>query len=148
MNNYLFDCYSGWLTKFSSLTFIRVHFRGEFRWPNEALYEDEDGTLSGLNHSLLLVPNIINNESSCVVTENFNNAIVCPLSTGPWIRFSFSSWSGMPNLLIITNRNNLSMSINACPLVYSSYTSFTMILQVNQTYELSFSGNIVCYQVS
>ncbi|CAF5046101.1 unnamed protein product, partial [Rotaria socialis] len=38
----------GWLTKFSQLSFINVQNRGNFRWPYDGLYQDEDGTLSGV----------------------------------------------------------------------------------------------------
>ncbi|CAF3424464.1 unnamed protein product [Rotaria sp. Silwood1] len=84
----------GWLTKFSQLSFTNVANRGNFRWPYDGLYQDEDGSLSNVSGTIILAPDgLWNTSNACRPTPNFINAITCPLSLGTWIRFAFNKAS-------------------------------------------------------
>ena len=89
---------SGWVTRFSQLSFSNVVNRGKFRWAYDGLYVDEDGTLANSPNSVILPPDgLWNGSSSCSVTPNFINAITCPGSLGTWIRFALNGANLSPN---------------------------------------------------
>lgn len=79
----------GWLTKFSHLSFIGVNLRGKFRWPYDGVYEDNDGTITGQNQSMIVISpdGLTNASSACTLAPYFENAIQCPLSDGRFVRF-------------------------------------------------------------
>ena len=89
---------SGWVTRFSQLSFSNVVNRGKFRWVYDGLYVDEDGTLANSPGSVILPPDgLWNGSSPCSVTPNFINAITCPGSLGTWIRFALNGANLSPN---------------------------------------------------
>ena len=93
LNKMLFY-FQGWLTKFSQLSFTNVTNRGHFRWVYDGIYKDEDGTLSNLSNSfILLADGLWNTSNQCTRTANFVNAITCPSTLGSWIRFAFNQAS-------------------------------------------------------
>lgn len=108
---------SGWLTKFSQLSFNNVARRGKFRWAYDGLYQDEDGSLGGTANTILVAPDALwNTSSSCSVTPNFVNSITCPVSLGTWIRFAF---------------NNANLGRNGEVLnVYDSFNRHTVVLNL------------------
>ncbi|CAF3637436.1 unnamed protein product [Rotaria sp. Silwood1] len=88
----------GWLTKFSQLSFTNVQNRGNFRWQYDGIYQDEDGTLSGVVGGMVIAPDALwNTSTACTRTPNFLNAMTCPSSLGGWIRFAFNKANLGPN---------------------------------------------------
>lgn len=89
-----FASITGWVTRFSQLSFSNVLNRGNFRWAYDGLYVDEDGTLANSPGSVILPPDgLWNGSSACSVTPNFVNAITCPGSLGTWTRFALNEAS-------------------------------------------------------
>ncbi|CAF4924811.1 unnamed protein product, partial [Rotaria socialis] len=74
------------------LSFINVQNRGNFRWPYDGLYQDEDGTLSGVVGGIVLSPGgLWSTSTTCTQTPNFLNAKTCPSSVGRWVRYAFNN---------------------------------------------------------
>lgn len=135
----------GWLTKFSNISFVNVLVRGKFRWTYDALYYDEDGSLSGQPDSVIMAPDGLTNTSlTCTPTANFENAIQCPLSQGAWLRFSFREILERPlGRLFIYNYDNSSTIIPWLPQQLTYPNGYLTVLTANQTYTLRFETSIV-----
>lgn len=66
--------------------------RGNFRWPYDGLYQDEDGSLANVAGGVIISPDgLWNTSTACTKTPNFLNAVTCPSSLGNWIRFAFNN---------------------------------------------------------
>lgn len=64
--------------------------RGKLRWPYDAIYHDEDGSLSNISNSMILSPdNLVNSLNACTIIPNIQAAVSCPVTLGNWIRFAF-----------------------------------------------------------
>ena len=141
---FLFCNNLGWLTKFVDVSFINVALRGRFRWPYDGLYEDTDGTLTGQNQSVVLMaPDGLNNASSaCTSSPYFENAIQCPPSEGPWVRVGISdyTYSFGHEPLSITDEDNHNTTVLWFERELTHSNGYMMVLRVNRTYTLSFSG--------
>ena len=133
----------GWLTKFSNISFINVEVRGAFRWLYDGLYEDEDGSLGGIDNSIIMPPDTLNNDSSCSAVPAFSNAMRCSLSSGPFVRMGLKEsyyyyYTGYPflrNTLTITDQNSRSIGINMSSSEdFTHPNGYVMVLRVNQTY--------------
>lgn len=123
------------------MSFNNVSTYGQFRWPYDALYHDEDGTLSGEPNSVIMAPDGMNNVSSsvCEALDNFENAIRCPLSNGSWLRFSFRDlWQRNEGQLQVSDENNASTIIPFLQEQLTYPNGYLVVLRVNQTYTLQF----------
>lgn len=137
--------YIGWLTKFSNISFINVLVRGKFRWAYDALYYDEDGSLSGQSDSVLMAPDGLTNTSlTCSVVPDFENAIQCPQSQGAWLRFSFREiLERTLDRLFISNNVNATTIVSWLPEQLTYPNGYLVVLKANQTYTLQFETLIV-----
>jgi hypothetical protein len=101
------------------MSFTNVLNRGNFRWPYDGLYQDDDGTLSGTANSVTISPDALwNSSSSCSLTPHFLNAMTCPVSLGTWIRFAF---------------NQANLGQNGQPLfVYDQSNHYTVVLNLHK----------------
>lgn len=134
----------GWLTKFSSMSFVNVTLRGRFQWPYESLYEDQDGTLTGLNQSMVIMPpdGLTNLSPSCSPSIDFANAVQCSLMDGPWVRiwiqeYPFNISNYFNTSLQIKNQLNHTTNVSRIHLSEYRRNGYLFTLQVNQTYQLS-----------
>ncbi|CAF3294066.1 unnamed protein product [Rotaria sp. Silwood2] len=135
------DRCGGWLIKFSNISFDNVLVRGKFRWEYDAVYHDQDGTLSGQPESVIMAPDGLTNVStSCAIAPYFENAIQCPLSQGSWLRFSFRELlERSQGRLFIFDAANTSSTI--VPWLREQLTfpnGYLTVLRANQTYTLQF----------
>lgn len=142
----------GWLTKFSNLSFIDVTLRGKFRWPYDGVYEDDDGTLTGQNQSMIVIApdGLTNASSACTPAPYFGNAIQCPLSDGRFVRFGLienpyyyyyyqTYFSGGP--LVISDQYNHSTTVPWYSQELTHSNGYMMVLRVNRTYRISYNSN-------
>jgi hypothetical protein len=135
----------GWLTKFSNISFINVALRGMFRWKYDGLYQDDDGTLTGQNQSMILMApdSLTNASSSCTPAPYFENAVQCPLSQGSWVRFyitvnpNYYWYSVYVGTLLVTNEDNNTASALWPQQSVTFSSGYLMTLQVNRTYQVS-----------
>ncbi|CAF3595884.1 unnamed protein product [Rotaria sordida] len=143
------DRCGGWLTYFSNISFIDVTVRGKFRWAYDALYYDEDGSLTGQSDSVIMAPDGLTNTSlTCTLVSTFENAIQCPRSQGAWLRFSFREILERPlGRLFIDNDMN---STTIVPWLREQLTypnGYLVVLQANQSYILRFETTITSQQM-
>ncbi|CAF0819146.1 unnamed protein product [Rotaria sp. Silwood1] len=133
----------GWLTKFSQLSFVNVQNRGNFRWQYDALYQDEDGSLSSVVGGIVLSPDgLWNTSSACTRTPNFLNAITCPSSLGKWIRFAFNKANLGANgevLNVYDTSNHHTVVLNLGKRL-THPIGYMMNLLTNQTYYFQFQN--------
>ena len=135
----------GWLTTFSNISFFNVLVRGRFRWAYDAVYHDEDGTLTGQPDSMIMAPDGMTNTSlACAVLPTFENAILCPRSQGAWLRFSFREILERPlGRLFVSNDLNAS---TITPWLREQLTypnGYLLVLRANQSFTLRFETLIV-----
>jgi hypothetical protein len=119
--------------------------RGKFRWAYDALYYDEDGSLSGQSDSVLMAPDGLTNTSlNCTPVSSFENAIQCPRSQGAWLRFSFREILERPlGRLFIDNDMNSSTIVPWLPEQLTYPNGYLTVLKANQSYTLRFETSIV-----
>ncbi|CAM4971603.1 unnamed protein product [Rotaria socialis] len=141
------DRCGGWMTEFSNISFINVTLRGKFRWTYDGIYLDDDGSLGGQPNSIITAPDsIMNSSSSCTPVPNFENAIQCSSSMGSWLQFSLTtnpySWQYSNNgpLIVSSVETNLSTTLPWLAQQLTHPKGYTMTLQSNQTYYISFSS--------
>jgi hypothetical protein len=135
--------YLGWTTKFSDISFVNVVLRGRFHQPYDGVYEDLDGSLTGVNRSVLLAPDeLTHNRTSCTSTPFFDNALRCSVDQGSWLRFEYVE-SVNRTFLFVSNTYNRSTTLSYSNDPYSNPHGYTLVLQANQTYRLSFSSTNV-----
>ena len=142
----------GWLTKFSNISFIDVNIRGKFRWPYDGIYEDDGGTLTGQNQSMIVIApdGLTNASSACTPAPYFGNAIQCPLSDGRFVRFGIteiprydhqSIYEFTTNSLFISDTNNHSTTVSWYSQELTHSNGYMMVLRVNRTYRISYNIN-------
>ena len=130
------------------MSFINVEVRAVFGWPFDALYEDEDGSLGGLNNSIIMPPDSLNDDSMCSAVPNFNNAMRCPLSSGSFVRMGlneqyFYGYRISYGPLIISDLNNHSIIVQQSNQEMTHPYGYMMVLRANQTYQFNSSSVIV-----
>lgn len=117
--------------------------RGKFRWRYDGLYQDDDGSLTGQNQSMLIMPSdgLNNASSSCQLAPAFDNAIQCPLSQTHHVRFTLtelpSGYNSISSPLLIVDEYNHTTSIPRLERELTFSYGFLMTLQVNRTYTVS-----------
>ena len=130
----------GWTTKFSHISFVNVVLRGRFRQSYDGVYEDLDGSLTGVNRSVLVAPNdLTHNRTSCTSTPLFDNTFQCSAEQGSWLRFEYVEFVDR-TFLLVSNTYNRSTTVSYGNDPYSNPHGYTLVLQANQTYRLSFSS--------
>jgi len=123
------------------MSFINVGLRGRFQSQYESLYEDEDGTLSGQNETMVIMPQygLISSPLSCSSSIYFAQAIQCTTSAGSWVRvwikqhvtaYTDFSWS---QLQISNELHYNTTALHIDP------NGYIMTLQVNKTYQFTLS---------
>lgn len=130
------------------MSFINVEVRGAFRWLYDGLYEDEDGSLSGMSNTIIMPPDTLNNDSSCSPIPKFTNSMRCSLSSGPFVRIGlheiyFYGYKFNYNPLIITDQNNRSIGVNIHSQELTHPNGYVMVLRVNRTYTFNSSNTPV-----
>jgi hypothetical protein len=127
------------------MSFINVALRGRFRWEYDGLYQNDDGTLSGQNESVIIMApdGFTNASSSCSPAPYFDNALQCASSDGPWVRIGLNDYSGYLRYepLLISNEYNYSTSVSWIAQELTVSNGYMMALQVNHTYQFS-SNNV------
>lgn len=82
--------------------------------------------------------NLTHNGTSCTATSLFENAVRCSLDQGSWLRFEYVEYVDRSWLNIFNNYNR-STAIRFGVDQYTNPNGYTLVLQANQTYRLSFS---------
>jgi hypothetical protein len=130
------------------MSFTNVLNRGNFRWPYDGIYVDEDGTLGNVPGQTLISPDgLWNGSSLCTPTPNFLNALSCPTSLGSWLRFAFDQCSLSQDgqwLFVYDSANNVAM----LPYLHHELThpnGYAMALLAKRTYTLQFENANVTF---
>ena len=136
------------------MTFINVLHRAKFRWNDDGLYEDVDGTLTGENSSriVMALDDLNNGSGSCAPAPRLQNAVQCLPSGGSWIRVTLTenldpSQTINHGWLRISDEANHTIIV---PWVEKGLTydkGYTALLQVNRTYKRAFVDPSVSQEV-
>ncbi|UJR08495.1 hypothetical protein I4U23_012761 [Adineta vaga] len=149
LNDRCIDHCGGWTIKFYKMSFINVVNRARLRWQYDALFENSDRTLTDQNDSVIVMARdgLANTLPSCTPVSDFENAVQCSLSEGPWIRLALtenlnyrSSINSGP--LTITDENNTTVNVSWYYEGLTYAQGYTMLLKVNKTYQFSYSNTL------
>lgn len=125
------------------MSFINVVNRGRFRWEYDGLYQDLDGTLSGVTGGLIIAPDGMWNTSTvCTPTPHFINAVTCPASLGNWIRFAFNKANLAPHgeFLHVYDTSNHHAIVPYLDKRLTHHSGFMMNLLTRQNYFFQFQN--------
>ena len=100
------------------------------------MHEDLDGSLTEVNRSVLVaLDDLTDNRTSCTSTSLFENALRCSADQGSWRRFKY----------VEPANRSTTLSYSHDP--YTNPHGYTLVLQANQTYRLSFSSTNVMTKI-
>ncbi|CAF0853204.1 unnamed protein product [Didymodactylos carnosus] len=124
-------------------------------WDRDGVYQDDDGTLSGVVGGSIVYPDgLMNGSSLCIPTPHFVNGITCQPGIGTWLRFALNNANldiDNDEFLYIYDINNNVVAVPSLkkrlthPLGYMvafrANQSYTMVFQnANSTVNLSYTG--------
>jgi hypothetical protein len=125
------------------VSFTNVLNHGNFRWPYDGLYQDDDGSLTSVPGTTILSPDGLWNTSTlCTRTPNFVNAISCPSSLGSWLRFAFNhaSLEQSGQLLFVYDSSNNVAEVQYLHHELTHPLGYAMALLAKRTYTLQFQN--------